>query len=119
MLQWVDQPVGAGFSKGNVTATDENDVAEQFLGFWKNFIDTFSMQGYKVYVTGSSYAGMYTSYIASAMLDRNDTDYFNVSGLQVRLLGFFFCHLSASARKPWSFFPLGQVSVRSFATQRG
>jgi hypothetical protein len=26
------------------------------MGFWKNFINTFSMQGYKVYVTGESYA---------------------------------------------------------------
>ena len=80
---WVDQPVGAGFSVGDVTARDEFDVANQFMGFWKNFVDTFSLQGYKVYVTGSSYSGMYCPYIASAMLDANDKSYFDVAGMMV------------------------------------
>jgi carboxypeptidase D len=53
---WVDQPINTGFSTGTVTARDEEDVARQFMGFFKNFIDTFSMQGYKVYLTGESYA---------------------------------------------------------------
>lgn len=26
------------------------------MGFWTNFINTFGMQGYKVYVVGESYA---------------------------------------------------------------
>lgn len=80
---WVDQPVGAGFSVGEVTARDETDVAKQFMGFWKNFVDTYSLQGYKVYITGSSYSGMYCPYIASAMLDAKDETYFNVSGMMV------------------------------------
>ncbi|KAK3323876.1 serine carboxypeptidase [Cercophora scortea] len=80
---WVDQPIGSGFSQGTVTAKDEHDVARQFLGFWRNFVDTFALQGYKVYVTGSSYSGMYTPYIASAMLDANDTAYYNVSGMMI------------------------------------
>lgn len=66
---WIDQPVGAGFSRGTPTATSEEDVARQFLGFWRNFMSTFGLEGYKVYVTGSSYSGMYCPYIASAMLD--------------------------------------------------
>jgi carboxypeptidase D len=82
-IVWIDQPIGSGFSQGTVTATDENDVAQQFMGFWKNFVDTFSMQGYKVYITGSSYSGMYSPYIASAMLDANDKTYFNVTGMQI------------------------------------
>lgn len=82
-IVWIDQPVGSGFSQGTVTAKDEFDVARQFMGFWKNFIDTFSMQGYTVYVTGSSYSGMYSPYISSAMLDANDTTYFDVRGMQV------------------------------------
>lgn len=53
------------------------------MGFWKNFIDLFSMQGYKVYIAGESYAGMYCPYIGSAMLDANDTTYYNVSGLMI------------------------------------
>ncbi|KAI1778554.1 alpha/beta-hydrolase [Hypoxylon cercidicola] len=78
---WVEQPVGTGFSRGQVTARGEEDVAAQFLGFWKNFMETFSMQGYKVYIAGESYAGAYCPYIASAMLDRNDTTYYDMSGM--------------------------------------
>jgi len=80
---WIDQPVGSGFSQGTPTARDEADVARQFLGFWKNFVDTFSMQGFTIYVTGSSYSGMYSPYISSAMLDQNDRSYFNLSGMMV------------------------------------
>ncbi|KUJ18761.1 alpha/beta-hydrolase [Mollisia scopiformis] len=81
---YIDQPVGTGLSStGNITVNNEHDVAEQFKGFWKNFITTFSMQGYKVYITGESYAGQYIPYIASGMLDENDTTYFNVKGVQI------------------------------------
>ncbi|QDS71714.1 hypothetical protein FKW77_008538 [Venturia effusa] len=80
---YIDQPVGSGFSQGTPTALGEYEVAEQFLGFWKNFIDTFQMQGRNVYLTGESYAGMYIPHIASAMLDRNDTSYYNVQGTMI------------------------------------
>ncbi|GAB1318622.1 Carboxypeptidase [Madurella fahalii] len=59
------------------------DVAQQFLGFWRNFVDTFALQGYKIYVTGYSYAGIMAPYIASAMLDWNDTRYFDLAGMMV------------------------------------
>ncbi|KAF2963487.1 hypothetical protein GQX73_g10083 [Xylaria multiplex] len=80
---WVEQPVGTGFSRGEITATSEEDVAQQFIGFWKNFVETFSLQGYKVYIAGESYAGLYCPYIASAMLDANDTTYYDMSGLLI------------------------------------
>ncbi|KAJ8121344.1 hypothetical protein ONZ43_g2177 [Nemania bipapillata] len=80
---WIEQPVGTGFSRGEVTATSEEDVAAQLLGFWKNFVETFSLQGYKVYIAGESYAGAYCPYIASAMLDKNDTTYYDMSGLLI------------------------------------
>lgn len=80
---WVDQPVGSGFSQGNVTVTNQYDVAQQFMGFWKNFVDTFAMQGYKVYITGSSYSGLFCPYVASAMLDAEDKEYYDVAGMQV------------------------------------
>jgi carboxypeptidase D len=80
---WVDQPLGTGFAQGAPTASNEYDVAQQFLGFWQNFVDAFALQGYTVYVTGSSYSGMYAPFISSAMLDREDTTYFNVSGMAV------------------------------------
>lgn len=41
--------------------TNEIEVAAGFLGFWKNFVDTFDLQGSKVTVTGESYAGNYVS----------------------------------------------------------
>ncbi|KAI9744633.1 MAG: hypothetical protein M1818_002162 [Claussenomyces sp. TS43310] len=80
---WIDQPITTGFSKGTLNVTDEHDVASQFMGFWKNFIDTFEMHGYHIYITGESYAGQYIPYISSGMLDANNSKYFNVKGIQV------------------------------------
>jgi carboxypeptidase D len=80
---WIDQPVGTGFSKGSIEVNNETDVTTQFMGFWKNFVDTFSMQGYNVYLAGESFAGQYIPYIASGMLEANDTEYFNVKGIQI------------------------------------
>ena len=56
----------------------EEDVADQFMGFWRNFVDTFSLQGRKIYIAGESYAGMYIPHLADGMLNANDTGYFNV-----------------------------------------
>ncbi|KAL8916656.1 MAG: hypothetical protein Q9172_006196 [Xanthocarpia lactea] len=82
-MVWVEQPVGTGFSQGVPTAEDEEDVAEQFLGFFKNFVDAFALQGRKVYITGESYAGYYVPYIANAMLDANDSTYYNVEAILI------------------------------------
>lgn len=49
----VEQPVGTGFSTGKPTATNEVDVANQFLGFFKNFETLFNITNYKIYVTVS------------------------------------------------------------------
>lgn len=81
-MVYIDQPVGTGFSKGNISVSDEIDVANHYMGFvstgpcfpwaewwrqktyfregfpvltfvkWKNFVDTFSIQGYKIYFAG-------------------------------------------------------------------
>ncbi|KAL2404038.1 serine carboxypeptidase [Exophiala dermatitidis] len=80
---WVEQPIGTGFTQGTPTATSETDVAAQFLGFFKNFVDTFAMQGYTVYIAGESYAGFYVPYIADAMFNANDTDYYNISSIMI------------------------------------
>lgn len=55
-IVYIEQPVGTGFSVGTPTATSEEDVGQQFIGFWKNFAQLFSLQGYKVYIAGESYA---------------------------------------------------------------
>ncbi|KAJ5226512.1 hypothetical protein N7468_007737 [Penicillium chermesinum] len=80
---YIDQPAGTGLSPGPATVQNEIDVANQFNDFWKNFIKTFGMQGYKVYITGESYAGQYIPYIASGMLDRNETTHYNLKGIQI------------------------------------
>jgi carboxypeptidase D len=80
---WVEQPIGTGFSQGNATATSQEETAEQFLGFFKNFITTFGLENRKVYVTGESYAGRYVPYIADAMVKSNDTTHFNVKGIMI------------------------------------
>ncbi|KAI9768851.1 MAG: hypothetical protein M1840_004665 [Geoglossum simile] len=77
-MVWIDQPVGTGFSQGIPSAISEEDVSVQFLGFFKEFIDTFGFYGKNVYITGESYAGAYVPYIADAMFNANDTKYFNV-----------------------------------------
>lgn len=77
---WVEQPVGTGFSTGEVTAKNEADVAKDFNNFFLNFQQTFGIKNFKIFLTGESYAGRYVSYISAAMLDRKDPVHFNVSG---------------------------------------
>lgn len=80
---YIDQPAGTGFSPGPSTVNDEEDVAAQFNSWFKHFVDTFDLHGRKVYITGESYAGMYVPYIADAMLNEEDTTYFNLKGIQI------------------------------------
>ena len=82
----VEQPVGTGFSIGNKTAVSEEDIAADFIGFFKNFQDIFGIKKFKIYVTGESYAGRYVPYVANAMLDANDTDYYDLRGTLIFLL---------------------------------
>ncbi|OAL20240.1 hypothetical protein AYO20_11512 [Fonsecaea nubica] len=86
-MVYVDQPIGTGFSPAAPGApakiNNEVDVGRQFAGFWKNFMTTFNLTGRKVYLTGESYAGQYIPYIASYMIDQNNTDFYNVAGIQI------------------------------------
>ncbi len=82
-MVWVEQPVGTGFSQGTADVTDEIGVASEFLGFWKNFVDTFGLQNRKVFISGESYAGYYVPYIADAMLSSNDTTYYDVDSILI------------------------------------
>lgn len=79
-MLWVEQPVGTGFTQGKPTATTQEETAQDFINFFKNWEQLFGIMNYKIYVTGESYAGRYVPYIASAMLNANDTEYYNVSG---------------------------------------
>ncbi|KAF2104352.1 putative serine carboxypeptidase [Rhizodiscina lignyota] len=82
-MVWIDQPVGTGYDQGMPNATGEIDVGKQFLPFWRNFMDTFDLHGRKVYITGESYAGAYVPYIADAMIQQNNTQYFDVNGIMI------------------------------------
>ncbi|KYG45916.1 hypothetical protein M433DRAFT_24189 [Acidomyces richmondensis BFW] len=75
-MLWVDQPVGTGFSIGKVTATSEYDIAAEFVEWFKNFELLYD-------VTGESYAGRYVPYISSAMLNKSDTEYYDLKGALV------------------------------------
>lgn len=77
---WVEQPVGTGFSIGKVTATSEEDIAQDFVKFFKNFQTTFGIKNFKIFVTGESYAGRYVPYISAAMLDQKNKEFYDLSG---------------------------------------
>ena len=76
----VEQPVGTGFAIGKPNATTQEETAEDFVRFFKNFQELFGIRNFKIYVTGESYAGRYVRYISAAMLDRNDTEHYDLKG---------------------------------------
>jgi len=79
-LSRVDQPLGTGYAAGTPKATTQEETAEDFVKFFKNFEKLFGIRKYKIYMTGESYAGRYVPYISAVMLDRNDTEYYDLSG---------------------------------------
>lgn len=82
-MVWIEQPVGTGFSQGTRDATNGPELSREFLGFFKNFVDTFSLHSRKIYITGESYAGFYIPYIADAMLNKEDTTYYGVDSIMI------------------------------------
>ena len=54
---------------------------QDFIGFYKNFQEAFGIKNYRTYVTGESYAGRYAPYIAAAMLNEKNKEYFNLKGM--------------------------------------
>ncbi|EDU41695.1 Serine carboxypeptidase [Pyrenophora tritici-repentis] len=82
-MLWVEQPVGVGYAPGLPTITDEEGLAKQFLGFYKNFLDVFQLYNWKTYLTGESYAGMFVPYIAHAILSSEDKKHFNLGGISI------------------------------------
>jgi carboxypeptidase D len=76
----VEQPVGTGYTQGTPTASSEEEIAQDFVSFFKNFQTAFGIKNFKIYVTGESYAGRYVPYISAAMLNQNDKSYFDLSG---------------------------------------
>lgn len=54
---WVEQPVGVGYTEGKVDIKNEEELAKEFVGFYTQFMKTFDLQSYDIYLTGESYAG--------------------------------------------------------------
>jgi carboxypeptidase C (cathepsin A) len=109
-LSRVEQPIGTGFSTGKVMANGEEDIAKEFADFFKNFQKKFGIKKFKIFVTGESYAGRYVPYIAAEMLNRNDPDYFNVTGKLARKLKSKAQEVIANPTKVLSF--MTQLSVQ-------
>lgn len=82
-MLWVEQPVGVGFTQGTPDIVNEVELGQQFMGFYKNWVDDFQVQGRKVYVTGESYGGYYVPYVADAFINANDTTYYNLAGVAI------------------------------------
>lgn len=87
----VEQPVGVGFSIGEVTATSEADVAKDFVDFFLNFQQIFGIKKFKIFVTGESYAGIYVPYISAEMMDRNKTEHLHVHGKDPHVVPRLYC----------------------------
>ncbi|QIW97153.1 hypothetical protein AMS68_002671 [Peltaster fructicola] len=73
-MLWVEQPVGVGFSQGVPNITNEVELGKEFVGFYQQFVKTFDVQNYDLYVTGESYAGYYVPYIAASFIDAADPE---------------------------------------------
>ncbi|OCK73368.1 putative pheromone processing carboxypeptidase [Lepidopterella palustris CBS 459.81] len=82
-MLWVDQPIGTGYSIGTPKATTQEEIAQNFVDFFKNWEELFGIKNFKIYVTGESYAGRYVPYISAAMLDKKNKEYFDLSGALV------------------------------------
>jgi carboxypeptidase D len=82
-MMWVEQPVGVGYTQGTPNITNEVELGLEFIGFYKQFVDTFDVHGWKVYLTGESYAGFYVPYIADAFITADDSDYYNLAGVSI------------------------------------
>ncbi|KZT13238.1 alpha/beta-hydrolase [Laetiporus sulphureus 93-53] len=89
-ILYVDQPVGTGFSQGEPSVQNEDDVAAQLVGFFQQFLEVFEeLQGKNFYVTGESYAGIYVPYLANY-------NYENPRALNLTLKGFWISDPSVS-----------------------
>ncbi|KIR43274.1 carboxypeptidase [Cryptococcus deuterogattii 99/473] len=80
-MLWVEQPIGTGFSRGTPKSTTQEETAQDFIKWFKNFQDVFGISNYRIFVSGESYAGRYVPYIGAAMLDEQNTTYYNLSEL--------------------------------------
>ncbi|OQO05505.1 hypothetical protein B0A48_09274 [Cryoendolithus antarcticus] len=73
-MMWVEQPIGVGYTQGVPNITNEVELGQEFVGFYKQFVEAFGVQGWDLYLTGESYAGYYVPYIADSLITTADPD---------------------------------------------
>lgn len=67
---WVEQPIGTGFSQGEVEITNDEELAVQVAGFLEQFLNVFTeLKGKNFYLGGENYAGYYVPYIANYLYE--------------------------------------------------
>ena len=79
----MEQPIGVGFTQGTPNITNEVELGLQFIGFYKNFVDAFQLDGVTTYITGESYAGFYVPYVADAFITAADDKYYKLGGVAI------------------------------------
>ena len=69
---FLDQPVGVGYSYGDLIYSGQKEVRENTLNFLLGFYKKHpEMKGRNFYITGESYGGKYQPNIADAILEHN------------------------------------------------
>ncbi|KAI0825257.1 alpha/beta-hydrolase [Trametes gibbosa] len=72
---WVEQPVGTGFSQGQPSISNDDELAAQVAGFLEQFLEVFGeLKGSNFWVSGESYAGFYVPYIANYLYEHPNRD---------------------------------------------
>ncbi|KAF7315184.1 Carboxypeptidase [Mycena indigotica] len=72
---WVEQPVGTGFSQGTPNITNDDQLAQELVGFFEQFLEVFSeLKGNNLWLTGESYAGFYVPRIANWIYEHPGLD---------------------------------------------
>lgn len=66
---YIEQPVGTGFTEGEPHLENQEQTAQEFLGFFEQFLATFpELQNKKLWLTGESYAGKVSNLFSQATL---------------------------------------------------
>ncbi|KAG8218065.1 Alpha/Beta hydrolase protein [Butyriboletus roseoflavus] len=92
---WVEQPVGTGFSQGTPDIENEDQLAEQLVGFMRQFLEVFyELKGKKLWLTGESVSISPLFY--SSFVDIANYIYENPTLLDLSLQGIWICDPSLS-----------------------
>jgi cathepsin A (carboxypeptidase C) len=69
---WLDQPVGTGFSYGDLTNLTMQTAGDDFVNFVSAFYNMYpEMKSVDLHLTGESYAGKYLPYFSVRLLEEN------------------------------------------------